>query len=67
VITNRFFFVTGNLPLIGTTALINAGRYGTSFVIKKISDNKTIYFDDQSPITSRINIKSIDVEKKKFY
>ena len=51
-------------PVDGVTAIIDSGRYGSSFVVRSVEDGATIHFGDQDPIVARATITGVDAEKR---
>ncbi|MCK5803101.1 MAG: heparinase II/III family protein, partial [Lentisphaeria bacterium] len=44
----------------GTTAIIDSGAYGSSFVIKNVENGSQLHFGDQDPIAARATITHVD-------
>ncbi len=51
---------------VGSTAIINCGAYGSSFVVKGVEGDSKLLFGDQEPICSRAFIKEIKAEQRQL-
>ena len=49
---------------VGTTAIVDSGAYGASFVVTEISDGNVIHFGDQHPAMARAAIVKADPETR---
>ena len=58
--------VLANRNTIGSTVIINSGRYGTTFVVKGVEGADTLLFGDQEPILSRAVVREVKTEAKEI-
>jgi len=56
--------VLADRAILGATAIINCGGYGSSFVIKGVEGDDTLLLGDQDPLCSRVLVKQVKTEDK---
>ncbi len=51
---------------VGSTAIINCGAYGSSFVVKGVEGDNKLLFGDQEPICGRAFVREVKAEEKQL-